>query len=664
MAKDFITSENALDYLKQIRDTMISEGCNIREASEKVGVKKTDLDNYMKQYHKSDEYMSVEEEITTLNADLTCSKYVKLRLEGNPAKGYTITGKQLEELYESTILPSLTLTGEALDEYKKQRPLLDFEAVAEYHEKQKSGELYRGSIIDRLNNILSSGDRKTLNNIKSQISQYELLKKDEEIIELLGKIDEVYKKQIIEELKKAISDNNMKAMTSLKAKMPHTELFINDEEIKSLMSKIDEKVAEAAKKKQISKSIPKYIHRWASHKKVDGISANLNNLVLEIASLSDEKIKEEYPYINIGYLRIAESRISQLQGETTKEQRSSHRDIEKTKKEEEIEKIRLLKKIANGDFIINNITTQEQFDVFFAGIPDTYTKIRKCAQDMWDKYNEYKEYNTNQLEEKRAELETEYRYAKTYKRLVDEGIMVDYAKLKKKPIEQLIEIEKIASENTGDYLNNNEQVTGTENPLGDIIIDDEARDDYSKDFQEDRIKRANSFLYQLEGELDLVNSIIDFKKKEKKERLSEEQIGEEKIIDDTEELKDVEDMTQNIENSVESEKNEENFESLSNEELLALQESLDTKIDDTESQISALQTSIEEVNNQIKSEKEKQEAEKRKQLIESIKRKRKIVQDGNAKIGSLRGELATKQQELNSLLENGNLIEGEKTRDE
>lgn len=159
--------------------------------------------------------------------------------------------------------------------------------------------------------------------------------------------------------------------------------------------------------------------------------------------------------------------------------------------------------------------------------------------------------------------------------------------------------------------------------LGDIIIDDEARDDYSKDFQEDRIKRANSFIYQLEGELDLVNSIIDFKKKEKEERLSEEQIREEKIIDDTEELNDVEDMTQNIENSVESEKNEENFESLSNEELLALQESLDTKIDDTESKISALQTSIEEVDNQIKSEKEKQEAEKRKQLIESIKRKKK-----------------------------------------
>jgi len=249
MAKDFITSENALDYLKQIRDTMISEGCNIREASEKVGVKKTDLDNYMKQYHKSDEYMNVEEEITTLNADLTCSKYVKLSLEGNPGKkGYTITKEQLKDLYETTILPSLTLTGETLDEYKKQRPLLDFEAVTEYYEKQKSGELYRGSIIDRLSSILSSGDRKTLNSIKSQISQYELLKKDEEIIELLGKIDELYKKQIIEELKKAISDNNLKSMTSLKAKMPHTELFRNDEEIIFLMSKIDE----ATKKRKIS----------------------------------------------------------------------------------------------------------------------------------------------------------------------------------------------------------------------------------------------------------------------------------------------------------------------------------------------------------------------------------------------------------------------------
>ena len=660
MEKDFITSENALDYLKQIRDTMISERCNIREASEKVGVKKTDLDNYMKQYHKSDEYMKVEEEITTLNADLTCSKYVKLRLEGNPAKGYAITGKQLEELYETTILPSLTLTREALDEYKEQRPLLDFEAVAEYHEKQKSGELYRGSIIDRLNSILSSGDRKTLSNIKSQISQYELLKKDEEIIELLGKIDELYKKQIIEKLKKAISDNNMKAMTSLKAKMPHTELFRNDEEIIFLMSKIDE----ATKKEAISKSIPKYIHRWASHRKVEGVSANLNSLVLEIASLSDEKIKEEYPGINIGYLRIAANRISQLQGETKREQESSHKAIEYTKIEEEKEKIRSLKEIANGNFIINNITTQEQFDIFLAGIPDTFTRIRKRAQDMWDKYNEYKEYDINKLEEKRAELETEYRYAKTYKRLVDEKIMVDYYKLKKKPIEQLFEIEKIASENTSNYLNNNEQDTGTENPFWDIIIDDEARDDYSKDFQEDRIKRANSFLYQLEGELDLVNSVIDFKKKEKEERLNEEQVEEEKINDDTEEIKDVEDMTQNIENSVEPEKNEENFESLSNEELLALQESLDTKIDDTESQISALQTSIEEVDNQIKSEKEKQEAEKRKQLIESIKRNRKIVQDGNAKIGSLRGELATKQQELNSLLENGNLIEGEKTKDE
>lgn len=100
--------------------------------------------------------------------------------------------------------------------------------------------------------------------------------------------------------------------------------------------------------------------------------------------------------------------------------------------------------------------------------------------------------------------------------------------------------------------------------LGDIIIDDEARDDYSKDFQEDRIKRANSFIYQLEGELDLVNSIIDFKKKEKEERLSEEQIREEKIIDDTEELNDVEDMTQNIENLRNDIKKEENINEIIN----------------------------------------------------------------------------------------------------
>lgn len=100
--------------------------------------------------------------------------------------------------------------------------------------------------------------------------------------------------------------------------------------------------------------------------------------------------------------------------------------------------------------------------------------------------------------------------------------------------------------------------------MGDIIIDDEARDDYSKDFQEDRIKRANSFIYQLEGELDLVNSIIDFKKKEKEERLSEEQIREEKIIDDTEELNDVEDMTQNIENLRNDIKKEENINEIIN----------------------------------------------------------------------------------------------------
>ncbi|MBO6232786.1 MAG: hypothetical protein J6N78_01800 [Clostridia bacterium] len=599
MARGFITSENALEYLKQIRDTMISEGCNIREASEKVGVKKTAIDNCMKHYYKSDEYRKVEEEISTLNEDLTCSKYVKLRLEGNSGNGYVFKAEKLEEIYETIILPSLTLTGEALDKYKNQRPLLDFEAVAEYHEKKKSGEIYRSSIIDGLNSILSGdGGRKlTLEYIKSLMSQYELLKNDEEIIELLGKVDK------------------------------------------------------AREKEKIIKSINKYIN---SNKKVGDVSDNLNSLVLEIASLSDEKIKEEYPDINIVRLRNTASRIQ-------RKQERSYIVIDNTKIEEGKERTRTLKKISNGNFIVNDITTQEQFDSFLADIPVTYTRIRKRAQDMWDKYNEYKEYDINKLEEKRAELEKEYRYAKTYKSLIEQEIKVDYVKLVNKPIEQLIEIEKIVSENMSDYFN---KKNNAENLIGDIIIDDESKDDYSRIPQESRIIRTNTFLYKLKGELDLVKSIIDLKRKEKEERLNEEQIGEEQIIDDTEELQDVEDITQNIENSVESEKNEDDFESLSNEELLALQESLDAEIDDTESQISALQTSIEEVNNQIKSEKEKQEAEKRKQLIESITRKRKRVQDGNAKIGSLMEEFATKQQELNSLLKDRNSNEGEKTKDE
>lgn len=271
------------------------------------------------------------------------------------------------------------------------------------------------------------------------------------------------------------------------------------------------------KKKEYSQKqlvqIQKYIYRWATMIYVEGISERLSGEVLKIASLSDDEITSKYPRIDIQMLRRAAERIEKLQGKTVQEQKKIMREERDARRKANHERIAKIKEIANGGFYENGITTQEQFDTFLSSIPNGYTKIIQNAQNMWKLFNEYKGYSVEELIEKKESLRQEVDILSIYRRLLDIGIFADFEKMKNKTIGELENLLEIAENNPDKDFNRRNYIKT--NPLSDIIIDSESKDDYLKQNNDMRRERVDNYGESLWGKIGLVDLFLLLKEQDK-----------------------------------------------------------------------------------------------------------------------------------------------------
>lgn len=572
MISDSSAGSDLLNVLKLILDTMIKEKCTLLDALKKNSISKNNIVSYMNN-HGTEECAEIWKTINVFNNDIVCSNAANRRIAGN-IKGGSVKQEDLEDLYVNVVVPYLELSSDQQDAYREKRPLLDFDAIKICHEKTKSGEIYKKSVIEALNSLLKSGYKKTImEGAKNRISAYPLLQQDEEISQLFEQVKSKYKQ--------------------------------NKQE-KSIISRpIDDLV--------------RYIEKWNTNIIVSGKGDKLNADVLKIAELSDEEIKTKFPKIDIEQLRCAAKRI-QTEGKTAKEQDN----YQKSKfYGESVEITKRKKAIANGAYISNGITTQQQFDDFFKSIPNEFHTMKEHAKETWKKFNEYLNYDESTLQKIRGDLEKETEFIHTYIELLNIGIMVDYKKLKEIDVSMLGEIEEIAKKQLPEYYNRKNFRKA--NPLGNIIIDDEYKDQYKKEDKANRINRANKYKSQVDGEIDMIDSIMQLKK--------DEIAAEQEISNDAE--------------VTEPDKTNSNkYDELSIEQLTRLQTELDTQIQQNEETISGLQASIQTTDEKIAEEIKKQEEQKRNELIQSIMQKQAIVTAGDIEIQNLSKVLASKQEEL------------------
>lgn len=259
--------------------------------------------------------------------------------------------------------------------------------------------------------------------------------------------------------------------------------------------------------------IEKYIYRWATMIYVEGISERLSGEVLKIASLSDDEISSRYPRIDIQMLRRASERIEGLNGKTVEEQRKILKEELNTKKRAHFERIDKIKKIANGGFYENGITTQEHFNTFLSSVPSGYTRIIQNAKNMWELFKEYKGNSVEELIEKKENLRKEVDILSIYRRLLDIGIFADFEKMKNKTIDDLEDLLKIAENNSDKDFNRRNYVKT--NPLSDIIIDPESKDDYLRQNEDMRRERVDRYEESLWSKIRLIDSVLLLKEQEK-----------------------------------------------------------------------------------------------------------------------------------------------------
>ena len=294
--------------------------------------------------------------------------------------------------------------------------------------------------------------------------------------------------------------------------------------------------------------IQKYIYRWATMIYVEKISERLSGEVLKIASLSDDEVISKYPRIDIPMLRRAAERIERLQGKTVKEQQKIMREERDAKKKAHFEEIDKIKDIANGGFYDNGITTQEQFDAFLSSIPNGYTKIIKNAQNMWKLFNEYRKNSPEELTEKRKSLRKELDIMPIYIELIDIGIFADFEKMKNKTIDELEDLLEIAKNNPDkDYNRRNYIKT---NPLSDIIIDSESKDDYLKQNNGTRRERIDKHEESLLSKIRLLDSVLILKK-QKTEGIEQEADSQEQEKDNYDDIIENEIISKDIIDEVE-----------------------------------------------------------------------------------------------------------------
>ena len=270
------------------------------------------------------------------------------------------------------------------------------------------------------------------------------------------------------------------------------------------------------KKKEYSQKqlvqIQKYIYRWATMIYVEGISERLSGEVLKIASLGDDEISSKYPRIDIQMLRRASERIESLQGKTVKEQKEIMREERAAKKKAHFERIAIIKDIANGGFYENGITTQEQFDTFLSSVPSGYTKIVQNVQNMWNLFNKYKENSKEELIEKRKSLSNEVYILSIYRELIDIGIFADFEKMRNKTIDELEDLLETAKKNPDKDFNRKNYIKT--NPLSDIIIDSESKDDYLKQNEDIRRERIDRYEESLLSKIRLIDSVLLLREQE------------------------------------------------------------------------------------------------------------------------------------------------------
>ena len=266
--------------------------------------------------------------------------------------------------------------------------------------------------------------------------------------------------------------------------------------------------------------IQRYIYRWATMIYVEGISERLSGDVLKIASLSDDELSSKYPQIDIQMLRKASERIESLRGKTVEEQRKILKEELNAKKRASFEKTKKIKEISNGAFFENGITTQEQFDTFLSNIPNGYTRIIQNAKNMWKLFSEYKENSEEELIEKKQSIEKELDILSIYKEFHYMGIIVDYEKMKNKTIDELNTLLDIASKNPGKDFNRKNYIKS--NPLIEIIIDQESKDDFINQDETARMLRIDSFEENLLRKIRVINSVSKMKSIEQETKNQDE----------------------------------------------------------------------------------------------------------------------------------------------
>lgn len=457
-----VNNENVRELIERAKETIITEKCSLADACEKNGFFISSMEHYISNCKEIDNVVELWNEVKIIHKDIILSRFCIERLNGNMHYASGLGMKDIEKVYTSFIVPGLKLSGKELQEYKEKRSFIDFDAFVEFWDKYQSGEIYKSSILQRLNEIKTHFNKAKFGNIKHQVSQYEFLKNDEEINALINEIEK-----------------------------PMLEKRIQREA--EWQRKRDEKIRE-----KLTYHIDGYLNGS------DGpFEIEIQDLILEIDKMDDKAIEERYPWMTINDLRKVAKMIAY-----SRTPKGIREKIDETKRKEE-EKQRIINRtedIIRGNFIKHGILTNLDFYKYFSNAPYIMFYTKKRAEYSWDKFKELMTKSTEELEKRRIDIEFWLDYYDTYLFLLSKYIMVDFNKLLKKTPDELIDIELIAQNGHKAFNRKNYRVN---NPLGDIIIDDEDKDTFEKMSMDVRIRRVNNDKVQLENELTMIKSIIE-----------------------------------------------------------------------------------------------------------------------------------------------------------
>ena len=321
----------------------------------------------------------------------------------------------------------------------------------------------------------------------------------------LNPIQQKEKDEIIRLLNLAIKTKNFAYLKKISKRIKSSVRFQRDEELKLLLEKTEE--AEEMNKEEIEQNKFKhYLNKRSLFNKVDTRSPKYDETILLYASMEEKEFKTENPEINYLQIQSAAKKISrQLEGNLEEKERVQ-RNIERAKR---------IRDVSEGNFIDNEITTQEKFEKYYEEIPSQWTRIKRNANKNWNKFLEYSEKDNEELNSILSKLEIEQEYTKTYNILINKGIRCDFWKLKeKRTIEELNELVELVEYNQDISLFNNLNATKT-NPLCDIIVDSESTNDYKKISSKERIENGIEYCHGINCEANMIKKIMKNREKQK-----------------------------------------------------------------------------------------------------------------------------------------------------